>query len=135
MTLKGRILQTAEDQNQLAVVHIGSEFTYLKIFIVLGVYCDLPQPWTPYSECTYFQKNPRIFCWKKSLQWIPTSIGLRIPKCSCHCQRLSSSSMLLESKDWRFQRFDNIFLQSRVIWGTFFDCWKEKEEKDEGEDL
>ena len=43
--------------------------------------------------------------------------------------------MLLESKDWRFQRFDNIFLQIRVIWGTFFDCCKEKEEKDEGEDL
>ena len=29
MTLKGRILQTAEDQNYLAVVHIGLGITYL----------------------------------------------------------------------------------------------------------
>jgi hypothetical protein len=28
------------------------EFTHLYIYIVLGVYRDLPQPWTPYYVCT-----------------------------------------------------------------------------------
>ena len=93
--------------------------------IVLGVYRDLPKPWTPYNECTYFQKNPRIFCWNRSLQWIPTSIGLQMPMCSYHCQQSSSSNMLLESKDWRFQKFGNTFQRNPVILGIFFYCWKE----------
>ena len=73
----------------------------------------------------YLQRNSKISCWDKSLQWIPTSIDLQMPMCSYHCLQSSSSNMLLESKDWRFQKFDNTCLQTQVVLDIFFHCWKE----------
>ena len=35
-------------QSSLHRKNIGKDFTQLNIYLVLGVDCDLPQPWTPY---------------------------------------------------------------------------------------